>query len=47
MVDFPRLNIEMPSIKIYYIVVLINTNLEERNDCVLVLILIFLLRYSA
>ena len=34
MVDFPRLNIEMPSIKIYCIVILINTNLEERNDLV-------------
>lgn len=37
MVDFARLNIEMPFIQ-KYIVALINMNLRERNDSVLILI---------
>jgi len=37
MVDFARLNTEMPFIQ-KYIVALININLEERNDSVLILI---------
>lgn len=37
MVDFARLNIEMPFIQ-KYVVALINSNLRERNDSVLILI---------
>lgn len=40
-VDFPRLNIKMPSLKIYCIVALISSNVEERNDLVFLFSFIF------